>query len=492
MPWQETVPGRYEREFGSIEQFYRQIAAAGAVIQKQQFLISCSIRLRESPSVAELQKAWKALRFLHPQIAAETDESGFKLTYTVPSLESIGTWMQETFIVDAECNSASNLYTSIKPTALFQIYFLPLSRELLFRTPHWRIDGTGLRILQNAFLQILADGPSNIVFDGSEVVRLAPSLNEAAFVPREPTPQISKASDAELDVFEAGPPSIPIATLPNILPTSPQRYRTTFSADVTERIISSCKARGITVTTAAHSALILAMQPYTQHNSDPSSRGTGRGKYTGITALDLRKYLSAPWNGPQSAVSLYHTGLPFCIDLNEHRDFNAIATEMDAIHTRNLRNDESHNAIEFLTSYVRKALGTLSAAPEDPLKAPAYQTLSSLGVVNNYLQSKRDGKAATVEIEDWWLSVEIINRVLGTTLWTWDGHLNLSVSYNEAFYERNFVEQFIDGWGRELTTALGVEEHIISADISATAISGEKGQSWIRRTIALVRRLLCH
>ncbi|OBT75537.1 hypothetical protein VF21_05886 [Pseudogymnoascus sp. 05NY08] len=492
MPWQETVPGRYEREFGSIEQFYRQIAAAGAVIQKQQFLISCSIRLRESPSVAQLQRAWKALRFLYPQIAAEADDSGFKLTYTVPSVESIGIWMQETFIVDAESKSASNIYTYTKPTALFQIYFLPLSREILFRTPHWRIDGTGLQILQNAFLQILADGPPNIIFDGSEVVRLAPSLNEAAFVPREPTPQISKASDSELDVFEAGPPSIPIATLPNILPTSPQRYRTTFSADVTERIISSCKARGVSVTTAAHSALVLAMQPYTQNNSDPSTRGTGRGKYTGITALDLRKYLSAPWNGPQSAVSLYHTGLPFSIDLNEHRDFNAIAAEMRAIHARNLRNDESHNAIEFLTSYVRKALRALSTAPEDPLQAPAYQTLSSLGVVNNYLHTKHCGKAATVEIEDWWLSVEIINRVLGTTLWTWDGQLNLSVSYNGAFYERSFVEQFIDGWGTELTRALGVEEHIISTDISATALNGKRGQRWIRRTIALVTRLFCH
>ncbi|KAL5344758.1 hypothetical protein ACLOAV_010155 [Pseudogymnoascus australis] len=440
MPWQETAPGRYEREFGSIEQFYRQIAASGAIIQKQQFLISCSIRLKESPSVAGLQRAWKALRFLYPQIATEADESGSRLIYTVPSQESIQTWMRETFIVDAECNSAGNLYTCVKPTAIFKIYYMPLSREILFRTPHWRIDGTGLQILQDVFLQVLADGPPSIIFDGSEVIRLAPSLNEAASVPREPTPQVSRASDAELDVFQTGPPSAPIATLLNISPASPQRYRTTFSTEMTERIVSSCKMRGITVTMAAHSALVIAMQPY-----------------TGITALDLRKYLSAPWNGPQSAVSLYHTGLPFSIDLNKHQDFNAITAEMGAIHARTLRNDESQNAIEFLSSYVKKALGLLSAAPEDPLKAPAYQTLSSLGVVDNYLQRKHCGKVATVEIEDWWLGVEIINRVLGTTLWTWNGRLNLSVSYNEAFYERGFVEQFIDGWGRELTKALGVE-----------------------------------
>lgn len=68
---------------------------------------------------------------------------------------------------------------------------------------------------------------------------------------------------------------------------------------------------------------------------------------------------------------------------------NAIAADMGATHKRNLRNDESKNAIEFLTSYVKKALGALSAVPEEPLKAPAYQTLSSLSVVNNSLLSKR-------------------------------------------------------------------------------------------------------
>ncbi|KFZ24028.1 hypothetical protein V502_01510 [Pseudogymnoascus sp. VKM F-4520 (FW-2644)] len=227
----------------------------------------------------------------------------------------------------------------------------------------------GLQILQNSLLQILANGPPNIVFDGSEI---PPSLNEAASIPRESKPQVSQAADAELDLFQAGPPLTPIATLPNILPTNPQRYRTEFSADVTEQ--------------------------------------------------------------------------------NEEQISAIRATPV-----RNLRNDESRNAIEFLTNYIRKVLGALSAAPEDPLSAPAYQTLGSLGIVNNHLQSKHDGKAETVEVDNWWLSVEIINHVLGTMLWTWDGRLNLVVSYNGAFYERSFVEQFIDGWGRELTRALGVE-----------------------------------
>lgn len=78
------------------------------------------------------------------------------------------------------------------------------------------------------------------------------------------------------------------------------------------------------------------------------------------------------WNSPQSAVSLYHTALPFGVDLNQHPDFDAIAAAIGATRARNLRNEESRNVIGFLTSYCRKALGALSAAPEDSLWTPAY------------------------------------------------------------------------------------------------------------------------
>lgn len=85
-------------------------------------------------------------------------------------------------------------------------------------------------------------------------------------------------------------------------------------------------------------------------------------------------------------------------------------------------------------------------------------TLLYMAIHNhNHLLSRRDRKAAIIDIEDWWLSVEIINRLLETTPWTWDGQLNLPVSYNKAFFERDFVELFIDGSGKELARALDVE-----------------------------------
>lgn len=115
-------------------------------------------------------------------------------------------------------------------------------------------------------------------------------------------------------------------------------------------------------------------------------------------------------------------------------------------------------------------------------------------MANNYIQIRRYGKAAKVEIEDWWLSVEIINHVLGATLWTWDDQLNLSASYKEAFYERDFDEQFIDRWEESLRgrRASGVEEQVISTDIAAMVPCGERGQNWTRRAIGLLTRLFCY
>jgi hypothetical protein len=421
MPWQQVSPGRYEREFDSLEHFYRQIAAAGAPLQREHYFISSVIQLKEQLSETELRHAWKALRFQYPQMAAVADDSGTRFIYIVPSSEEIETWMKETFIVDPRSRSARSLYSSLKPSTQFKLYYLPLSRQLLFRTPHWRIDGIGLELLQNVFLHILVDGSSEIAFDDSEATRLAHSLDDAASVPQKTTPQISQAAEEEVSIFQPGPPSISIATLPNVTPTSPQLYHTEYSTGITERIIASCREQAITVTTAAHAALIRSTQQYAQHNFDPTTRGSGGGRYCAFTALDLRKYLPAPWNGPNAAVSLYHTGLPLSIDLDVHRDFASIAEILKSTYGRDLAKDEPRNMFNFLAEYVRKALIAFLTPPLDPLMAPAYPALGSLGIVDKYVQKKYQGTAAAIEIEDWWLGVEIIDRTLFTHVWAWDG-----------------------------------------------------------------------
>jgi hypothetical protein len=70
----------------------------------------------------------------------------------------------------------------------------------------------------------------------------------------------------------------------------------------------------------------------------------------------------------------------------------------------------------------------LGATPPDPLRASAHPELSSIGRINDYLEAEFKEKAATIEVEDWWIAFEVINRLLLTNLWTWNGEMCLSVS----------------------------------------------------------------
>ncbi|OGM50113.1 hypothetical protein ABOM_001389 [Aspergillus bombycis] len=310
MPWQPVSTNRYDRAFDSLEKFYRGIA--------------------EVAPVKEVRQAWKALRRQYPQIAAVEDEPGTRLTDTVPSPEELEAWVHDTFFVEVG-NSATHLYQTLSPSSLFYLYYLPRSCELLFRTPHWRVDGIGLMYLQATFLRILADGPAETQLDGSEAARLAPSLDKAALVPPEVTPALSEAADAELEVLLKGLPGVSIATQRRILPGTTRRLQCGASRQTTKRIIAACKARRLTVMTAGE-----------------------------FNLFDLRKYLSAPYNGPDAAA--FARG-----------------------YKRDLSREEPRNIFTFLAEYVRKILGLLGAAPSDPLQAPAHPGLSSVGAVNDYL-----------------------------------------------------------------------------------------------------------
>ncbi|KAJ5784179.1 uncharacterized protein N7503_009391 [Penicillium pulvis] len=455
MAWEEVSAGYYERPFDSLEIFYRVIADAGTPLNKQHYLISSALKFKSLPGVQTLQNAWKVLRQRYPQIAATVKEDGSRFCYKVPTLEELEAWETESFIVD-NGSSANEKYENEPPSSKFLLFVLPEKRELLFRMPHWRIDGIGLMDLQNIFLQILANGvPETIHFDGSEAKNLHLSLDEAAGVPTTMTEATSKAADEELAYFTDNQPSINIPTLPNVIPTTPRRLEVKFSADATKRVISACKARNFSVTTAIHAALVVATLPFAEHGFDPATRGQGGGKYTGFNAIDLRKYLSPPYNGPAAAASIYHTGLPISVNLDLCKGFDAISASMSKDYKRKLNKDEPRNLFRFMSEYVGKVLIALGAQPEDPLRAAAHPELSSIGIINDHVLAKHEGPATTVEVEDWWIAIECINRLLLTNVWTWNDEMVLSANWNAAFYEDEFVSRFLNEWKEVVLESLG-------------------------------------
>jgi len=55
-----------------------------------------------------------------------------------------------------------------------------------------------------------------------------------------------------------------------------------------------------------------------------------------------------------------------------------------------------------------------------------------------------NGPNATFEVQNQWLGMQVMGRPIHTYLWTQDDMLHIGYSYNETFYERMFVEGFLE------------------------------------------------
>lgn len=64
----------------------------------------------------------------------------------------------------------------------------------------------------------------------------------------------------------------------------------------------------------------------------------------------------------------------------------------------------------------------------------AAADLSNFGLVDDELQTRYEGARYSVEIEDWWLGVDIVTKKLQAYTWTRDGQLYLTFHYNDAFF----------------------------------------------------------
>ncbi|KAL3496549.1 hypothetical protein BJX62DRAFT_250358 [Aspergillus germanicus] len=441
MWWRETAPGRYERPLDTGELLYLGVAGLGKELGMQHWLTSSTIELKTAPSVSDVRRAWIALRQRHPQIAAVVlhgVENRFQ--YAVPSVQELEAWVQESLVVypDDDTCSAAYLERNLPPADTMMLHYLPYSRELLFRTPHWRTDGRGMFLLQHAFCTLLASKADTPVFDGSEAKNLPPSFSQLAGLTDEPpTPQMSQASDAVLGVIFAGsPPSSQPESLPNKTPESSHRITIRLDTETSKQIIAASKARGQTVTTTVHAALVTVMRRHTD---------TPDGRMLGFTPFDQRKRLPAPWNGIDShgAACIYHTGKPCSIEFTEHADFDAVAEYLSTYYAQDLQPLYSH-----MVDYHQK-LGRILSAPMEVLNespGAARPEFSSLGIVDNFLQQTYTGTMGTFEVVDWSLAVAAVIRPLQIHLWTWNGRMHLSCNYNEAFYTAEFVEGFVEEW----------------------------------------------
>jgi hypothetical protein len=176
MMWTRISDTRWERPVSGLEGFFAVMAnvTAAACDGRQHFTLWSRLRLSLSLSEPEsaLRHVWKQLRYQQPTIATVIED--MKKVYHVPTDGMLEQWLSTTFIVSSASN-ADELYQSVTPIKQPTLYYVPKSSELLFRSPHYAIDGIGILMLWSEYLNALAS-PKEVSF-GDEPVRLAPVVS---------------------------------------------------------------------------------------------------------------------------------------------------------------------------------------------------------------------------------------------------------------------------------------------------------------------------
>ncbi|KAI0546774.1 hypothetical protein F4679DRAFT_401158 [Xylaria curta] len=453
MVWQETEQeGVFSRPIGENETFIKLVGDAGLLLNREHWAINSSATVVPTGSFASanadlasrFRQAWAHLRFQHPSLAAEvapSDDTRFIYIYTVPAdRAALDAWVSRTFSVAADAASSADVIPAFRPTPYAKLVYFPRSGELLLHTAHWRTDGIGVLLLLDAFLAIastpgpLAD-PSSLAW-GTEIVRLAPSVEDAACMPSQPTPAQEERAAALVKTFAHTVGAIWIPYLGNetTLPAGTHSAALALSATTTEKVVEACKARGVSVTAAVHASVAGANYALADD--------TGKEKhYTSTVRFALRPHLSEP----ASAAGLYTTGW-----------MRRVEAAMSWQERACVYNDEYRKGItrDFLDAhreYAKKLIELVRRGGESP---SSEVDISSIGVAEKLIRPSY----GSLEVRAVSVGVEILSRQAVVFVWTFRDRLNLSVVYNEAFHSGEQMRRFVDTVKSELLEGLGVRD----------------------------------
>ena len=434
MPWNQTSKGRFERPFDSIEDSHRAIKAMGTPLNREHFSIRATTKFHfdnasTEDAISALRHAWKIVRHDHPQLAALDCKGTY--VYEVPNEASLELWLANTFLVEPEgARSPEEIYPKLQPIDLARLYYFPQTSQLMLHISHWRIDGIGTMYLFNHLFNALAN-PREVHF-GDEGKNLLIGVDEANNVPTKVSPQMDQTATDLLMRFVQDSPSIGLPTKSAEIPLGSGRCEIQFDKKLTSSLISGCKSSGITITVAVHAAVISATNKFSNQEDT-----NGKRKYSNLTPVDLRRHSPSPYNGRTNAVSNFHTGIPVIVTPSTFLDHTA---QLQKQYTNGVIVSGPNSLFNFLDCYVRKACDAFMRPPPPEAIPPSEPALSSLGIIDHFLDKKHGNN---IEVLDFWIGVEMISRQIECYVWTWKGTLRLSGCYNEAYYDRGFVEKFL-------------------------------------------------
>ncbi|RWA05278.1 hypothetical protein EKO27_g9827 [Xylaria grammica] len=456
MDWNEKSPGVFEKEFGGVEKVYSHISKSSKALGREHWGLYCVCTVEVSQSLAQdveakLRASWLALRQKFPSLSVVPGGMGKR--FNITDALTAEDWIAETFFV--ECNSdPDGILASYPLRDLPSIYFFPKLSQIMILASHWRTDGIGMCMLIDCFFTFLATGLPPLVSEPcpADLDRISPSMEDAlgALAIDKLGPELRSFARKYIEdhhrnaVYNGGLPYHGDATSP---PGNPARTAVSFTPSSTEALVSACKQRNISVTSAVHAALAEAVFALSPDSPE---------QYTAVISANMRDYLAPPYNNKDHAVQTYVTGItPSVLRGNP---FQTRALELTGFY-RNWYSEKFARALRLIYQYHSDALFKPKPLEGNapPPKPPSNILLSSLGVVDKVLASRHGDGANAVAVKDFRFGVSMMTRQMLLYAWTFDGKLTFSVNYNDGYHTVRDVHGILEFIGDVLRRELQID-----------------------------------
>lgn len=332
-----------------------------------------------------------------------------------------------------------------------------------------KVDGIGTLQLLNKLLEYAAQYhtlPSSFVLPspGEEAQYLSPPLRVAAAIPPILTLDQQEHLQSMISRNARLRQDTELLTIPftrgEVIPGKHQRTALALSTADTARVLQGCKELDATVTHAYHAGIALLLRDLAP--SRPQKRTV---RYVNYCLINERPNCLTPYNSTDHAAAVYHSvsgnslTLDFTVPSDVDRSDKNLPNEQDA--RAEFRNTV-HRVRDFYTS-VRNDPDNLTLAPsfwsmgtphlpspgskpslDTPVPAPNPSPLVSISSMGK-LDSMIAPQHGVFSAKDPWVTGEELSTGIGVFLSTWQGRLQLSAAYNEAWHDSEEVRGFLEG-----------------------------------------------
>jgi hypothetical protein len=331
------------------------------------------------------------------------------------------------------------------------------------------VDGIGTlqlfnKLLTNAALYHTDPSSFELPLPGSECQNLSPPLRVAASIPPILTLNQQERLQSIILSNSALRQDVELLSVPfkqgERVPGKHQRAALTLSIEDTTRVLQACKVHGATVTHAYHASISLLLR-----DLQPSDTEARTARYVNYCLINERPSCVAPYSTPDHAAAVYHSvsGSSLALDLKipsiserskdcypdleeARKEFSTLVHQVRDFYAP-IRNSRENLTLapsfwSMATPHIPDPTSkwSLNTSVPTPNQSPSV-SISSMGKLDNIIAPQYGSFSA----KNPWVTGEELGTGIGVFLGTWQGQLQLSAAYNEAWHDREEVQEFLEG-----------------------------------------------